>query len=148
MLAQFLIGTSMIVITALFAGIGFLVVESMLLKRADWICAPPKIAKRMLILCSAVLWFMLAVFVAVSLWAALYLQIGVLADWEEAIYFSIVAYTTLGFGDILLPNDWRLLAGIEALNGLLMIGLQAAMLIEIMSRIRKMQNGSIGDFDQ
>jgi hypothetical protein len=37
---------------------------------------------------------------------------------EGAVYFSIVAYTTLGFGDILLPLDWRLLGGMASANGL------------------------------
>jgi hypothetical protein len=51
---------------------------------------------------------------------------------EPALYFSIVSFTTLGYGDIILGEDWRLLAGMTATNGLIMIGLFTAFLVEIL----------------
>ncbi|MFN3144581.1 MAG: ion channel [Paracoccaceae bacterium] len=59
---------------------------------------------------------------------------------EASVYFSIVAFTTLGFGDILLPQDWRLLAGLTAVNGLLMFGFLTAMLVEVLRRVRNTQS--------
>ena len=58
------------------------------------------------------------------------------ATLEASVYFSLVAYTTLGFGDILLPNDWRLLSGMAAANGLLNFGLLTAILVETLRQIR------------
>ena len=139
MIAQVLIGGFMIVLTATTAGGGFFFVERLLMRHSSWLATPPFIGKRLLYLCASLTWFLLAIFLAVTLWSWLYLAAGVFTEFEEALYFSIVAYTTLGFGDILLPDEWRLLSGIEALNGLLMIGLQTAMLIEIMTRIRRHQ---------
>lgn len=136
---QIVIGTILILLNAVIAGLGFYLVERWIWHWSEWLRHPPYIAKRMVLLCSNVLWFLLALFFAISAWAGTYLWLGLFETVEEAIYFSIVAYTTLGFGDILLPEAWRLLAGLEALNGLLMIGLQTAMLIEMMGRVRHLQ---------
>ena len=48
---------------------------------------------------------------------------------EEAVYFSLVAYTTLGLGDLVPSSEWRLLAGMEAANGFLNFGLLTALLM-------------------
>ena len=49
---------------------------------------------------------------------------------------TLVAYTTLGFGDILLPQEWRLLGGMASANGLLNFGLLTAMLVEVLRYVR------------
>lgn len=69
-------------------------------------------------------------------WAILLVNLGAFAGFEEALYFAGVCFTTLGFGDILLPEEWRLLAPAMAANGLLLFGLSAAFLLESASRLR------------
>ena len=46
---------------------------------------------------------------------------------EQAVYFSLVTFTTLGYGDITLDAPWRILTGIEALNGVLLLGWSTAL---------------------
>ena len=46
--------------------------------------------------------------------------------WSTALYFSAETYTSLGYGDVVPTGELRLLAGIEALNGLLLIGWSAS----------------------
>lgn len=69
-------------------------------------------------------------------WAALFSHLDAFSTFEESLYFSSVAYTTLGFGDVLLPQEWRLLAGAIAADGLLLFGLSAAFLLETAARLR------------
>jgi hypothetical protein len=45
---------------------------------------------------------------------------------SRCLYFSAETYTTLGYGDVLPHGDLRLLAGLEALNGMLLIGWTAS----------------------
>jgi hypothetical protein len=59
---------------------------------------------------------------------------GQLETFEKAIYFSFVTFTTLGYGDITLSEGWRLLTGIEALNGILLIGWTTASLFAVVQR--------------
>ncbi|MEM9659316.1 MAG: potassium channel family protein, partial [Planctomycetota bacterium] len=55
---------------------------------------------------------------------------------QTALYFSAATYTTLGYGDIVIEDEmWRLLAGLEAVNGMLLVGWSTAMLYFIVQRI-------------
>ena len=53
---------------------------------------------------------------------------------EQALYFSITSFTTLGFGDVVLEPGWRLLAGMTATHGLLLFGLSTAFLVEVFNQ--------------
>ena len=90
-------------------------------------------------MCAAVAWILVIVTIAVWIWGIVFLALGVFVTAEASVYFSIVAFTTLGFGDILLTQEWRLLAGMAAINGLLMIGLFTAILVEVLRRVRSVQ---------
>lgn len=76
--------------------------------------------------------------VEVVIWAVLFLQVlPADATWnlEKAVYFSFVTFTTLGYGDITLGPEWLLLSGIEALNGILLVGWSTAFLFAVLQRI-------------
>ena len=79
---------------------------------------------------------MIAHSVEIARWAAGFLRLGIFADAETAVYFASVAYTTLGFGDVLIGPEWRLLSGAAAANGLLLFGLSAAFMVETAVKLR------------
>lgn len=73
--------------------------------------------------------------VEVFLWALAYLYVvpgAELDTLEEAFYFSAVTFTTLGFGDITLNSDWRVLSGIQPINGILLIGWSTAFIFAVL----------------
>jgi len=82
--------------------------------------------------------FLMLHLVEVIVWALAYRLIlpGVhLETFEKAVYFSIVTFTTLGYGDVTLVNhEWRLLSGVEALNGILLVGWTTALLFMVVQR--------------
>lgn len=74
----------------------------------------------------------------IFLWALAYMFLlppNVLDTLEEATYFSFVTFTTLGYGDITLSGEWRIMSGIEALNGILLAGWSTAMLFAVVQRM-------------
>jgi hypothetical protein len=74
----------------------------------------------------------------IVIWAAAYLALvpsSELASFEEAVYFSFVTFTTLGYGDISLTEGYRLLSGIEALNGIILVGWTTAMIFSVVQHI-------------
>jgi len=69
-----------------------------------------------------------ASFIEAAMWAATYMIVGATSGFEESMYFSTVTYTTLGFGDIVLDEHWRLLSALEAANGIVMLGWTTALI--------------------
>ncbi len=75
----------------------------------------------------------------VWLWAIVFQQMAVFASLEEAVYYALVAYSTLGLGDVKMPEEQRLLGGMTAANGFLMFGLMTAMLTDTLRHVRRVQ---------
>ncbi len=69
------------------------------------------------------------------IWAAAYLWIGALQTFADALYFSIVTFTTLGYGDITLNDSWRLLASYQAAIGIIIFGWSTAIVMAIIQKI-------------
>ena len=86
------------------------------------------------------LWMFLAIVIEVWMWALLYLydpSITTLPDMETAFYFSMVTFTTLGYGDVVLTGQWRALASIQAANGVIVFGWTTALIFYFIQRIYK-----------
>lgn len=82
-------------------------------------------------------WVILLHLLEVTAWALVYYWKGAIADVQSAFYFSVVTYTTTGYGDLVLPEEWRLVGGVEALTGILMCGWSTAFFFAIVSRMHE-----------
>jgi hypothetical protein len=72
--------------------------------------------------------------VEIAVWALFFWWQECLPDAESSFYFSGVTYATLGYGDLLLPKEWRMFGPLEALTGTLMCGLSIAFFFAVLSR--------------
>jgi hypothetical protein len=86
------------------------------------------------ILSLCTLWLLAALSLAIWIWAGFFQILQCFETLEESLYFSMVAFTTLGFGDVTLPPEWRILSGMIAANGLVLFGLNTAFLFEVLHR--------------
>jgi hypothetical protein len=82
------------------------------------------------------------------LYAVAYLAVGALGDLEAALYFSTTSFTTLGYGDVVLDQRWRLLGAIEGANGLLLFGWSTAFLISVTGRMRALEHDWLDKLEQ
>ena len=73
--------------------------------------------------------------VQIGIWAMLFMNIGEFSDFDTAFYHSSVNFASLGYGDIVMSEKWRLLGALEASNGVLMFGLSAGTLLSVMSKL-------------
>jgi len=80
-------------------------------------------------------WTVFLHLVQILAWAFLYAWQGAMPGLATASYFSAVTYTTTGYGDLILPEEWRLVGGVEALTGILMCGLSTGMFFAVFSNI-------------
>jgi len=90
-------------------------------------------------LLTAMIALMAGSLVQVGLWGLLFVALGEFAELYEAVYHSAVNFASLGYGDIVMSRQWKLLGPLEAINGVLMLGMSAAALMAILQHLIKMQ---------
>jgi len=73
----------------------------------------------------------------VGLWAALFVQLGQFEEYATAFYHSMVNFSSLGYGDIVMSDRWRLLGAMEASSGILMFGLSTGVGLAVFSTLSK-----------
>jgi hypothetical protein len=73
-------------------------------------------------------------FAEVLLWAYTYAAVGAAPPGTDLVYFAFGNYTTLGYGDVLPLDHWRVLAPMTALNGIMLIGWSTALIFAILRR--------------
>ena len=103
------------------------------------------VVKQALPIALLVLLLFLASLLEAFIWAGAYIGTGAIQDWESAMYFSIVTYTTLGYGDVTLDASWRLMASLQAANGTIMFGWTTALIVYFVQRVRIRGAGSGDD---
>lgn len=98
--------------------------------------------------CSALLWgfavlgwvmllMMLGYFMQIIVWAGLFMLLGEFEEFGTAVYYSGVTFATLGYGDIVLSQPWRLLGALEAGNGVLMLGISTGVMTAAVREVIK-----------
>ena len=142
MFVQIAVGTVLLLLNITLAAVAAMVLEVVFHRAHGWLMREPHRPKLVLLLAGVSLWVLGVITAGIWIWALAFRELGAFGTLEEAVYFSLVAYTTLGFGDLLLPHEWRLLAGMMAANGFLNFGLLTALLIEALRQIR------LGQFEQ
>jgi hypothetical protein len=73
--------------------------------------------------------------VQIAIWATLFIYLGEFSDFLTAFYHSTVNFASLGYGDIVMSEKWRLLGALEASNGVLMFGLSAGTMLSVMTNL-------------
>jgi voltage-gated potassium channel len=72
--------------------------------------------------------------VVILLWASFY-RTQCFPTWELSFYFSASSYSTVGYGDVVLPSHWRLLGPLESMTGVLMCGVSVCLLFALITRL-------------
>jgi len=83
-------------------------------------------------------------FVEAAVWGVGLHLLRIFPDFETAIYFSAATYTTVGYGDVVLPVRWRLLGPLEAMLGMLMFGWSTGVLFFIVMKLHEKRRGKPG----
>ena len=76
----------------------------------------------------------------ILLWAGFY-RWNCFPSWESAFYFSTTSYSTVGYGDLVLPRMWRTLGPVESVTGVLMCGLSVSLLFAIVTFLVQREEG-------
>lgn len=77
-------------------------------------------------------------------YAAAYMGLDEFDSFEEALYFSISAYTTVGFGDLVMSTKWRVLSAIESANGWILFAWSTAFMLTVTTRLKLLEHEWLG----
>lgn len=137
--SQIAIGSGLVIVSVLLSATIFMALEIVVARAHRWLIRRPHLPKLIFVLLAAVIAALGMITVSVWVWALAFLWLDIFSTLEAALYFSLVCFTTLGFGDVILPPDWRILSGMTAANGFLNIGMMSAIVIETLRLVRKNQ---------
>jgi len=79
--------------------------------------------------------------IEIGVYAAIYWSMGALSPFDDALYFSAVTFTTIGYGDVVVTGPWRLVAAFEGLTGITLAGWSVAFLVVVVRRLDQWQRG-------
>jgi len=137
MLFQILIGSGVLILTTIIHAAGMSVALRWLTMVQAKNLSLASFWMRWLAVATLVLILFVATLLEASLWATTYYVLGAIPDFEAALYFSMVTYTTLGFGDVVLDDGWRLLSSMEGANGIIIFGWTTALIVVALRRFSK-----------
>lgn len=139
MFLQIALGSGLLVVNVLVMAVAALVLETVFRAAHPWLITPPQRAKLILMLVGVGIWILAVLTVGVWIWAYVLFETGVFKSMEESVYFAIVAFSTLGLGDVVPHQEWRIFAAMAAVNGFLSFGLLTALLVEALRQVRLAQ---------
>ena len=136
MLIELLVATGMVALTVVIHGVGLALLGRVTqaeqnAKRLDWLSA-----RGVGFTVGLVLGLFVLHGLEIWLYAVLFHALGAVPDLRTAVYFSTTTYAAIGYGDAVMADEWRLLGGIEGINGVILLGWSTAFFVTIMSGLR------------
>ena len=135
-IGQLSLGTLIITLTVIFHVIGLVYLSTLLTKSSSYLFDQSSSTVRTISLLSVAILFIIGLHtIEAWSWALIYLSLEEFTQLMQALYFSVVTSTTLGYGDIILSDRWQLLSTFEAMGGLILFGTSTACIIELMRKV-------------
>lgn len=135
MMHQIVLGSILIMVTVVVESIFIALAAKWLTANRERLGSQHSVLRNASLLGLVTLWLLAGISIGLWIWALLFLQIGEFDSMLDALYFASVSATTLGYGDSLLTDDWKLLSGFIAANGLILFSLNTAFLFETLRRL-------------
>lgn len=140
MIDQLAIATIMVLLTVMIHGAGLLLLMRLLrieLHEEATMHLPALSARTLAFVLALALGLFALHGVEIWAYAILYLGLGALANLETALFFSTITYSTVGYDDQGFALSWQLVAAIEAINGVILLGWSTAFFFAVMSRLMR-----------
>ena len=135
---QLLIGAAMIALCVIIHGIGLFTIQGVLTREA----IKQRVSSMRRLSFFGTLFILLSVFaiifihfVEIWLFAFLYSYLGALHTFSEALYFSTISYSTAGYSDALIHEQWRMIAALEGILGVILLGWSTAFFVRVLGRL-------------
>jgi len=135
MLPALLIGSLTLIVNMLIQVSAVMATVRIFLRQMNSDKLTPTIGTDIRVMSSVLMVLFLGHVLQFATWALLFMYLGEFSDFYTSFYHSVVNFTSLGYGDIVMSEKWRVLGGLEAANGILMFGLTTSTFIAVMGRL-------------
>jgi len=139
MLTQLIFASAMVIVTVMVHLIGLNFIIMGLLRSHSRLLRRLRITPLPLLFSASVGIFAIHT-LEIWIYAGLYLGLGSFKDFEEALYYSTVTYASVGYGDLLMPHNWRILGAIEGATGIIMFGWSTAFLASLLGKLNLLRH--------
>lgn len=136
MLIQIGLGLVMTAITICCGALAIVVAAAPLRRYRAQLIDQGRFTSQLIVLTLVSTWLVLGMLVLMLCWGSLLQFLGVFPDIQTSLYFAMISFTTVGYGDVVPPPNWRILAGFISVDGFLLFGLNTAFVFEILRRMR------------
>jgi hypothetical protein len=141
--ADLFFGGAMMVFIVLVHAAGVRAVTTHVLRRTESIMQRPSRWQADLLMASIVFMLLTLHVTEMFLWAAALVYSNLVPDWRAAGFFAGNTYTTVGYGNFILPNGWRMLAPIIAMSGLFTFGWSGSVLVDFVRRLNQIRDAAV-----
>jgi Ion channel len=140
--ADLLLGGGLMVLILLVHAAGVRAVTTHVSRRSDAILQKPALWRADLLMGSIVFMLIALHVIEMVIWAAALVYSNLIPDWRSAGFFAGNTYTTVGYGNFILPDGWRMLAPIIAMSGLFTFGWSGSVLVDFVRRINLLRDAA------
>ncbi len=140
--ADLLFGGTMLILIMLVHAAGVRATSNYVLHRSSVLLARPTRWRADLLMSRTVFALLGLHLLEIFGWAAALVYSGLVADWRMAGFFAGNTYTTIGYGSIILPDGWKMLAPIIAISGLFTFGWSGSVLVDLVGRCQKIKDAA------
>jgi purine-cytosine permease-like protein len=127
----FIAGFALVVISAVFHATCIVIIADWLSNRRENLELKFSLTRTSILLTSVFVLIVILHLTEIVFWAAAYQVSGLIDSFDDAFYFSLGSYTTIGSPGVQVPERWRTLGGMESIAGMLLGGLSTAFLFTI-----------------
>lgn len=140
MLANLALGTLVISVTVVVHTLGLMAVTHLIGHLTDRFRMQGR-RSRVVAMLTVVIGTLALLTIEVWIWAGTYYLLGIVGEFDTALYFSTVTFSTTGYGDVVPAHGWRLFCALEGIDGFLLIGWSTAYLISAGIRVGPFRAG-------
>jgi hypothetical protein len=133
------LGGGILVFIILVHGLAMRMVQDHVIRHTRRITTQPSALRADVLLTSAICLMLLSHLVETLVWTTVLVWGHLVVSWREAGYFAANTYTTLGYGTVLLAQQWKMLAPIIAVSGLFTFGWTGSVLVDVVSRVGRLK---------
>lgn len=135
-----ILGGLMLVIIVMIHGACMRLTMGHILRRTKVLAQHPTGWAADVLLAGAILMLLTVHLFETGVWTVALVRSHLVSNWRDAGFFAANTYTTLGYGSVILPAPWKMLAPIMAISGLFTFGWTGSVLVDIVGRVNRLKD--------